>query len=700
MTSMETRGNAADEAFRNLISYDQFESPFVDRFSQFGVVFDAGRPLGPGMLQVRSVALHQSAADALLTLWIGSGSETAPVSRRMLECLPWRTRERGDAFVSGGKIEVEADHSFLDQTRLVSRFVFRSAGTGIVRFRPFWAGHVTEDRYAAQAADPMAHGGLRRFGLGALRPRETVIRIQGKTIEAGLVSAPEPFLPSPLFRVTSVSGPGIRAIASVRPFWYEETDPRNDRIEGLFGKPVFYRFSCDELSLAPGQEVSFTFLVELSVATWLDRAFLWKGTPEGGIDPDAIAAGSKDEFLSRVRYDALPPIPEVRMNRFLRSRWALLRTGYRADGRKSGEFGSNIASTCVPNSGGFTRAFFWDAFFSSASMSAFDPEFAKGAIRAQFSRQLPDGHCPEHAFNYHVSGRDTIGAPQAPVATWAVEKYLSNNPSDGAFLTEIYPLLERNHRYWTGCGDRDGDGLAEWTWSGQTADSSPLWDEFRMEKQGCNWLPPVASVQLNAFLYRDAMTLARLAEMLGKAGEASAYRASASARRDALMKHCYIPEENRFWDYFPATGRHTKVKTFYLFWPIWAGMDMPAGAKKDLIENVLLDPAQFFGAVPFPSVAYDEPSYENCRKRAYWRGAAWPHITYWLLEMLVREGYRDAAEEAARRFLAVYDREPSFPEHISSDPSYYDAGGAKDYNWGVAAYELIARGAYRVETGS
>jgi hypothetical protein len=36
---------------------------------------------------------------------------------------------------------------------------------------------------------------------------------------------------------------------------------------------------------------------------------------------------------------------------------------------------------------------------------------------------------------------------------------------------------------------------------------------------------------------------------------------------------------------------------------------------------VLLDPARLFGAVPFPSVAYDEPAY---RSGQWWRGPTWP----------------------------------------------------------------------------
>ena len=76
-----------------------------------------------------------------------------------------------------------------------------------------------------------------------------------------------------------------------------------------------------------------------------------------------------------------------------------------------------------------------------------------------------------------------------------------------------------------------------------------------------------------------------------------------------LFAVCYLPGEKRFWDYNHHTRAHRRVKTFYMFWPLFAGMDVPADTVQDLIENVLLDPEQFFGEIPFPSVAYDEPTY-------------------------------------------------------------------------------------------
>lgn len=111
----------------------------------------------------------------------------------------------------------------------------------------------------------------------------------------------------------------------------------------------------------------------------------------------------------------------------------------------------------------------------------------------------------------------------------------------------------------------------------------------------------------------------------------------------------------------------------------------------DLIENELLNPKRFFGPVPFPSVAYDEPTYEP---NGYWRGKAWPHITYWLLETLVYHGYEKQAREAASRFLALNSATHGFLENNGTFPADRGGNSTADYNWGAAAYLLIAEKAY------
>jgi len=188
------------------------------------------------------------------------------------------------------------------------------------------------------------------------------------------------------------------------------------------------------------------------------------------------------------------------------------------------------------------------------------------------------------------------------------------------------------------------------------------------------------------------MSLSRFAEMLGKTDDAVRYRARAEKLFRDFVRVCYVPQDNAYWDYNHATGRYAKVRTFYMFWPIWAGMPVPPEVKRHLIQEVLLDPKQFFGAIPFPSVAYDEATYDPM---GYWRGKTWPNVYYWILEMLVREGYAPQAEEAAKRFLAAWFRGKGYSENMGTDPGVYDGGGSADYNWGSAAVYLIGTGAYR-----
>ncbi len=115
-------------------------------------------------------------------------------------------------------------------------------------------------------------------------------------------------------------------------------------------------------------------------------------------------------------------------------------------------------------------------------------------------------------------------------------------------------------------------------------------------------------------------------------------------------------------------------------------MDVLEATVKELIENVLLDPAQFYGAVPFPSVAYDESTYDSS---GYWRGKTWPQISFWLIEVLEAHGYKAAAEESRRRVLGNWCADPSFPENHDTATFTWEAQSNADYNWGIALASML-----------
>ena len=680
-----------DLLFADLIPCNNFFFPFVDRHAWFGVTFDQGRALGPGMLQLRSTAFTAQPADALLPLWVCESGQWTPVARQRITHLPWCVTEEGTL----GSVSVIARHVYLDERTLLCTFSFTNCGDQSQTLTPAWCGLLNGDRFRGK---PQLEAG---FGIED-HPRRTLWAELLPDGLAGGLRDETGILPQPALRVRAPAG--VNASLHRGPCWtHADAEPA---IAARELDAIHYRFTPGDLTLAPGEQRLFNFVVDLDVTTFRDaqqqpglQTRKKHRQKAGGMsapesyDTDAAVAASRERFLSRIDWTNPPAAPTPALQaKAWRARWALQRTGFQS--RPADEFGGSIASTCVPSNSGFTRVFFWDSLFTSVALSDFDPEFARGAIRAVFARQDPEsGACPEHSFNFHVQGRSVIGAPQMPVASWAVGRYLRRHPDDEEFLAEIYPRLALNHRYWLRQGDRDGDGLAEPTWTGQCADNSPLYEPYYTgSERGCTWLPPIASVQLNAFLYRDAMELAALADRLGRHGDAAEWRGSAERRAGALLRVCYLPDEHRFWDYDHATRRHRRVRTHTMFWPVWAEMPVPGPVKRDLIENVLLDPLQFFGPIPFPTVAYDERHYDS---GGYWRGRSWPHISYWLIEMLAREGYADAAAEAARRTLAAMLRDPAFTENLNTNADHHECGGQLDYNWGCAAVYLLATGAWR-----
>jgi len=258
----------------------------------------------------------------------------------------------------------------------------------------------------------------------------------------------------------------------------------------------------------------------------------------------------------------------------------------------------------------------------------------------------------------------------------------------------MYPKLKANHLFWRDYSDADGDGLSEYNWSGQIGDDSQMWDPVRVDKgDGCFWLPPIASATCNSFLYRDANELAKITALLGQSEEAAFWKKRAEDIAVRMKEILWVEEDQRFWDYNHRARCHTKAETFFIFLPLWAGVPMPVSAKKDMIEGLLLNPKKFFGPIPFPSVAYDHPSYEP---GGYWRGRAWSHFSCWLVEVLWREGYESQADEAANRILG-WQEMWDFRENMNTDPSEIFPKGFPHYNWGSAATCYLAERLYRLQ---
>lgn len=639
---------------------------FCDNFSQFGVAFPGLSSIGVGPVCPRATLSTYAISNPTLQLHFREEESLIAVQRQELVCKPWLTSEKSVIPVDNSLLEVEAIHVFKNERTLITRFNFCNTGDQCIAIHPVWCGRISEEQDLYMI--PYFHG-------TANMPRTPFLDSTSKGILGGLkVSRPDHDMPEVAIRLVC----------------------NDSSILSEINSDLSYNFSTKlPLKLNAGETVSFQFITEVCMKN-SDRVMFEFSSFDGNEEDDfiALSAMARERFACNINIDKIPQTksPALSMKAW-RARHALLRDGMRG---LDGEFGDQLACLCTSDNTDFSCVFFWDTLFSSVAISDFHNEYAKGAIRTAFVRMNErDGSAPERKFNYGPKGRMAQQSPQSPVASWAVLSYLKQH-EDAEFLAEMYPVLVQNHEFWEKYSDTDSDGLAEYRWSGQVGDNSPLWDEYAAldATTGCGYIPPVASVALNSFLFWDANNLAQLADKLGLNGEAVRFRDRAAQLQRDLFAVCYLPDEKRFWDYNHHTGLHRRVNTFYMFWPLFAGMDIPAETVKDLIENVLLDPEQFFGEIPFPSVAYNEPEYNS---KGYWRGRSWPHISYWLLQTLVRYGYVNEAKEAADRILVSYSRSAGFPENLATRPEDFDAAGFADYNWGAAAVYLIATEKYLIK---
>ena len=648
-------------------------TPFVDRQAEFSVGFHENEPMGPGPLHPRGVLGTLCIASSLGHLWCGINREPfVPIRRTSVDSYPWSFVESGSVKIKFGKVEAKARHVFIDGRNLISEYVFTNTSQSTITFQPIWSGIITDDEPS----------GVAEFFYGSNLVKRKVCTAKNEHSFA--------FGYDPTSTGAPTAGVAFRVIPCTEqlglwqgnvPRWHSTTSEPGQA----------FAVVADEVSLEPGQSLTHQIRIEMAVGDSWDTLD-WSEPDTSMVDMISIEHSSREAFLNSVGEDKAPqPIFDSLATSVALARGSLVRCAVKP---RAGFLKGMTASFCSSGPNDFSSTFFWDSLITATALATFNPKFAWSTVSSVFASQNSEtGGSPERQFPTGQYTDPEWDRPQSPLASWAASRCQAYSPNEQA-LQELLPKLEANYRYWRLHSDRDGDGLSEYIWSGQIADNSPAWDEFTDfdAGAGCGYVPPVASVPLSCFLHQDALHLAQISMQLGDAAKSQYYTQQAEEISQKFTEICYVPEDRRFWDFNHATGRHTKVLTFYQFWPVVCGIPMPDDVKRELIEDLLLSPEHFFGPVPFPSVAYSESTYEP---NTYWRGKAWPHISYFLICTLWRLGYQHQADEAAMRIIAANNRFGSALENMCTDPLEEGHRGFSYYNWGNAALLLLVEGRYR-----
>jgi len=375
-----------------------------------------------------------------------------------------------------------------------------------------------------------------------------------------------------------------------------------------------------------------------------------------------------------------------------------LRRNWREGVRNSD--GVPFAYTC-PSPGHYPWQWYWDSCFTAISWRHFDPARSRRELESLLAAQREDGFIGHTIFwNTPLTGRRkftyNVTSPNAamtasiqpPLLAWAW-RIAVGDPSTN-------PQIKRHYDWLAAHRNLEGDGLI---WIVQPDESGldaspqfdPVWRWKAHDRPGF-----ILLVRRNRRLKYD---LKRIAGAGGPVCCEVATNVLHSLSLQALGRPSLTPKivERMYND---ATG---------LFEPLvhpapsdqppltWAALspvalpDLPEHIGRRLVEEHLLDPKRFWLPVPPPSVAATDPSFSIREDgflwiRRYWRGPTWINAAWLVWLGLVRLGYREQADELARR-LAGAVKANRLREYY--DPYTGRGMGAVDFAWSSLILELL-----------
>lgn len=294
---------------------------------------------------------------------------------------------------------------------------------------------------------------------------------------------------------------------------------------------------------------------------------------------------------------------------------------------------------------------------------------AYGAISCPAGHQLYEARWlrdPRYARDYARYWFRTPGAQPRNYSTWLADAVWAVHRvhPDDALIRDLLPDLKKNHEAWEKRHFVPEIGLF---W--QTGHDDGM--EFNINSRQTRDIlrgAPGYRPTLNAYLWADALAIARAARLAGDRAAAAAYREKAARLKDTLQQRLWDPKRLFFFplsqrdeeaDGFKVraltlthqTGRHAgspygRELIGYVPWQF----SLPDGGKGyEVAWKKLLDRAGFEAPFGPTTVERNDPMFLLKKSCCWWSGQSWPYATSQTLKALANllQGYDQAVATPA-----------------------------------------------------
>jgi mannosylglycerate hydrolase MGH1-like protein len=368
---------------------------------------------------------------------------------------------------------------------------------------------------------------------------------------------------------------------------------------------------------------------------------------------------------------------------------------------REGEWAGRRYAYTEPSPGRYPWQWYWDSCFAAIVWRRFDPEKARAELESLLAAQRPDGFIGHTIFwrgpvslerlsFYNVVSRRSLQTEtiQPPLLAWAWRTAVGD-PAEAPRIGAQADWLAANR-------DLEGDGLLWIVQPDESGlDASPKFEPvWGWRSNGRLGFPLLVArnrrLGFEARRIRDRgfpVLCETLVNTLWSLSLQSLGRPSATP---ALIARLWDERRGLFLDEAQPGGLRPGVLTWASLAPL-ALPDLPEEIGRRLVEEHLLNPAEFLTPVAPPSVAACEPSYEPGGGRGpirrYWRGPTWVNSAWLVWLGMRRLGYEAEAARLADGLIEAVSRE-GLREYY--DPRGGRGLGAKAFAWSSLIAELAA----------
>ncbi len=346
----------------------------------------------------------------------------------------------------------------------------------------------------------------------------------------------------------------------------------------------------------------------------------------------------------------------------------------------------HIAHDYLVPGGPYNEQWDWDGFFigmALASEISLEAIYLKNWALNYLEHVRPDGFTPGLLTPDGIDKRLHHMKPFLAQGCLFASRFLD----DFSWLAPHLDRLERSVGYRERKFFDAGSGLGAWHDSMESgADNNVA--ILGYPRRG------VLAADLNAFLYREYVAMAMIAQKLKDRKKSLRYGAKARDLKKNILRYLWNEEEKIFYNLERKTGRRIKRATYASLIPLWSGM-VPYAKGREMIKRWILNPKKLWAPWGIRTLAADDPAYNQVnmiKPHSNWQGPVWPLVNSLTAYILLDYGFRREAlrlaEKTARLCLADIEKTGGMHENYNADTG--EPLAAPDFvSWNLLAGQII-----------